>query len=294
MQRAQVVRRQPVEAHALVLRQLHGRARDVVRLAERHALAHEVLGQVGGQHLGDQFLRQLPRHRPQRGQHAARDLEAVLDGLHSVEEGLLVLLEVLVVGARQPLERGHEPREVPQHPAGLAAQQLEGVRVLLLRHQRGARAVGVAEHHAALVVQDDEVLGQLGQVRQREGRPPHVLGDVVPVADGVHGVEGDRGEAQLLAQELAVQPERVARDGPTAQGQRVDPGHQVLQPIGVALEGGHVGHDPVAEAHGLRRLEVGEPGHEQVQVVLGELASHAQALRQEPPRRRRRLASPQA
>lgn len=28
-------------------------------------------------------------------------------------------------------------------------------------------------------------------------------------------------------------------------------------------------HDPVAEAHGLRGLEVGEPGHEQADVLLG-------------------------
>ncbi len=49
-------------------------------------------------------------------------------------------LEVLVVGARQALEHGEDAHQRAHHAARLAAQQLQRVGVLLLRHQARARA----------------------------------------------------------------------------------------------------------------------------------------------------------
>ena len=60
-----------------------------------------------------------------------------------VEDRLLVLLQVAVVGERQALERGQQPGEVADQPAGLAAGQLGDVGVLLLRHDARPGGVGV-------------------------------------------------------------------------------------------------------------------------------------------------------
>lgn len=46
----------------------------------------------------------------------------------------------------------------------------------------------------------------------------------------------------------------MPREGTAAEGHDVDACHLVLQPLGVAHEGGHVREDPVREADGLRGL----------------------------------------
>lgn len=74
---------------------------------------------------------------------------------------------------------------MPRDPAGLAPKQLQRVRVLLLWHEAAARAVRVREGDALGVVVDDQVLRQLGEVGQRQGRPPEVLRHEVSVAHGV-------------------------------------------------------------------------------------------------------------
>ena len=69
-----------------------------------------------------------------------------------VEERLLVLLQVPVVGQRQALERGQQPGQVADQPAGLAAGELGDVGVLLLRHDAGPGRPGVVERGEAELV----------------------------------------------------------------------------------------------------------------------------------------------
>ena len=52
-----------------------------------------------------------------------------------------VLLQVAVVAAGQALHRGEQAHQVAHRPAALAADQLEDVGVLLLRHHRAAQAM---------------------------------------------------------------------------------------------------------------------------------------------------------
>ena len=62
-----------------------------------------------------------------------------------VEDRLLVLLQIPVVGQRQALQRRQQPGVITDQPAGLAPGQLGDVRVLLLRHDRAAGRVGVGQ-----------------------------------------------------------------------------------------------------------------------------------------------------
>ena len=89
--------------------------------------------------------------------------------LDRVEQRLLVLLQVAVVGQRQPLERGQQPGEVADQPAGLAARELGDVRVLLLRHDRAAGGEGVVERDVAELGgrPEDDLLGDPGEVAPR-------------------------------------------------------------------------------------------------------------------------------
>ena len=57
-----------------------------------------------------------------------------LEGVDGVEDRLLVLLQVAVVGEREALERGQQTGEVADKATGLAAGELGDVGVLLLRH----------------------------------------------------------------------------------------------------------------------------------------------------------------
>ena len=54
------------------------------------------------------------------------------------EDGRLVLLQVAVVGERQPLDRREQAGQAADRGAGLAARELGDVRVQLLRHHRRA------------------------------------------------------------------------------------------------------------------------------------------------------------
>ena len=65
--------------------------------------------------------------------------------VQGVEEGLLVLLQVPVVGERQALQGGQQAGQVADQPAGPAPGQLGDVGVLLLGEHRAAGGVGVGQ-----------------------------------------------------------------------------------------------------------------------------------------------------
>ena len=71
--------------------------------------------------------------------------EAQLERVDGVEQGLLVLLHVLVVGQRQAVHHAVQRGQVADDPRRLGAQQLGGVGVLLLRHDRASRDAQASE-----------------------------------------------------------------------------------------------------------------------------------------------------
>lgn len=105
-----------------------------------HALAHQVVSQVGSEHV----RRESRAHALAVNRHGAHnagcDVDARDSGVHRVKQRLLVFLQVLVVCRWDAFDRDHEACEVAKQASALATQQLEAVRVLLLRHDRGAGA----------------------------------------------------------------------------------------------------------------------------------------------------------
>src|SRR5690606_40386672 len=111
----------------------------LVGVAKRHAAAHQVVGEVGG---GGVAVGGRGAHsrtiEAGAGKHGDVDVETVVDGVDGVEHRLLVFLVVAVVGERLALHQGQQRDQVAGDAPGLAAHQLGGVRILLLRHDARA------------------------------------------------------------------------------------------------------------------------------------------------------------
>mmetsp|Transcript_38693 Transcript_38693/g.102048 ORF Transcript_38693/g.102048 Transcript_38693/m.102048 type:complete len:334 (+) Transcript_38693:97-1098(+) len=190
MERLQVCEGEVSKCASALLGHLHSAPRDVVRLAERHALPYEILGEISRQHEAIECRLHALRLRRERGEDAVGNLEGGLGGVEGVEERLFVFLHVLVVSRRQPLECRQETHCVSDRAASLAAQQLKRVRVLLLRHQRGAGGVGVAEADEPKFLrgEDDQVLAVLGEVDHQQRAPERQLDHKVAVGHAVDRV----------------------------------------------------------------------------------------------------------
>ncbi len=240
-------------------------------LTERHALAHQVIGQVGGQHTVVQGGGHAAGVHLQSADDPRSDGQFHLERVNHVKDGLLVLLQVLVVGRGQPLERRQQPHQVAHHPPALAAHQFQRVGILFLRHEARAGGVGVGYLHKAKLAAgpQDEILRQATEVHLHQRGPGQELDDVIPVAHRVYAVLAHTVKAQFGGQRPAVYVERIAGQRPRPQWADLRaPGH-AGQPLAAALEFPEEGHQPVAKEQRLRLLQVRVARHDHVQVNLG-------------------------
>ena len=201
----------------------------------------------------------------------ARTPERAAERVRRVEERLLVLLHVGVVGEGQPLHHREEPDEVPVDPAGLAPDQLGHVRVLLLRHDRRPGGVGVREVDEAELGRrpQHELLGEPGQMGGRDRRRRAELEREVAIRHGVHAVRRRRPEAESLGERVAVDGDGGARERGRAERAHVEAAARVGQPLAVPGQHEHVRQEMVSEQHRLRPLEVGVARHRGGAMPLG-------------------------
>jgi hypothetical protein len=167
------------------------------------------------------------------GDQVGEDRQRVAHGVDGVEERLLVLLVVLVVGQRLALHQRQQPHQVAEDAAALAARQLRHVGVLLLRHDRGAgaEAVGQVDEADARAHPQDQLLGEARDVGHHQRGGGAELDGEVAVADGVERVGADAVEAELAGDELAVDRVGGAGQRGGAERQAVD----ALAAVGEAL-----------------------------------------------------------
>ena len=64
-----------------------------------------------------------------------------------IEDRLLVLLHVFIIGKRQALHDRKQAHKIAVNSAGLSADELRHIRVFLLRHDGRARGVRIVEFH---------------------------------------------------------------------------------------------------------------------------------------------------
>ena len=278
---AKLIGAELLERHALAHAVAHDAAHHGMRLAERQALAHEVVSQVRGRHVAlvGGLAHALLLERA-GGEHARAGHERAEHRVGGVEQRLLVLLEVLVVGERRALHRDEQAREVADDASGLAAHELGEVGVLLLRHDRGTGGVGVIHLHEAKLgrAPPHELLAQPGQVHLAHAAGVDEVEKVVAVAHGVHGVGRGAREAQGLGRHVAV--ERVGGAGERRGAQRADVrglargGHAAEVPV----EHPEVGEQVVAQQHRLGGLHVRVARHDDAELALGTVEQHGLEL----------------
>ena len=106
------------------------------------------------------------------------------------EHRRLVLLQVAVVGERQPLDRREQAGEPADRRAGLAARELGDVGVQLLRHHRrpGRRVLGQAREAELGRRPEHELLADPREVREQHRCRVEVVEREVAVGDGVDRV----------------------------------------------------------------------------------------------------------
>ncbi len=235
-------------------------------VAKRHAFARQVIRQIGRRSVA--FERRSAhgaRHRHEIGDQTREYLERALHRRRGVEQRLLVFLIVLVVRQRLAFHHGEQGDEAAEHAAALAAHQLRHIRILLLRHDRGAGAVAVRQAHEAeaRACPEHQLLGEARQVNHHKRRAGAELDREVAVGDGVERILGDALEPQLARHALAVDGEAGAGQRGGAERQPVDAPAAVGEALAVALEHRHVGEQVMAERDRLRHLQVRVAGHDQ-------------------------------
>ncbi len=245
-----------------------------MRVAEGDALLREVVRDVRGEReVGDSGAPHAFAVERHRGQHAGRHAEADEERVDRVEQRLLVLLVVLVVGERLSLEHGQRLHEVADDPRALSARQFGNVRVLLLRHDAGPRRVTVVEAQEAELGgrPEDDLLGKPRQVHHRERRGGVDIHDEVAVRDGVQRVLGHAVEAEGARDGGAVDEVGDACECARSERQDVGAGAGLGESLSVARQHRFVGLEVMGEEDGLRPLKVGVAGHRCSRLALREV-----------------------
>ena len=243
----------------------HARGHALVRLAEGDALLHERLGGVGreDERVGGRGGHALAVDL-QPGDERRQRLQPEPRVLARREDGRLVLLQVAVVGERQPLDGGEEAGQPPDRGARLAAGELGHVRVQLLRHHRRAcrGALGQLREAELAGRPEHELLADAREVRVEDGDGVEVVEREVAVGDGVDRVAHLAGRAR--------QAERRARERAGAERALDRRGGRGGEARAVAVEHLHPGQQVVAERHGLAALQMRVAGQQRVGLGLGE------------------------
>ncbi len=240
------------------LRRRPQRADDTMRVPERHALGHKRVReldreQIQRQRRGDAFAvrrERVDRRRQCQEQHVER--------VRRVEHRFFVLLQILLVRARQALEQHGEALRVREQPRALAARQLEEVGVPLLRQQRraGRKAIRGREPAERGRAEEHEIFGEPREMHAEEPGGIQVLEREVAVAHGVERVQGDARESEPRGERRAVVTQGRPRHRAGSERQAVRGLARLGEPLLVARERFDVREPPVREPHGLRGLQV--------------------------------------
>lgn len=132
-----------------------------MRVAERNAFSHQVVSQIGSQHVPAQSAPALLLQNLHRLDDAGNYFQRQPDVVKDEEHRLLVHLKVFVVRRRQSFERHDDAGELSENSARQSTNELKAVGVKLLRHQRrpgGVRAGQFNETKLFGVVQN-QILG---------------------------------------------------------------------------------------------------------------------------------------
>ena len=151
LDRLHLMQRQLGKRNLVGRRPRHDPAGYVMGFAERHCQrADQPIGKIGRGRIA--LVRRLA-HARGIGNHVAHHAGHGGDRQHQggerIHGAFLVLLHVLLIGERQSLHHHEQRGERADDAASLGAHQLGGVRIALLRHDRGAGGEPIRQQHEA-------------------------------------------------------------------------------------------------------------------------------------------------
>ena len=125
--------------------------------------------------------------------------QAEIELFLGAEDVELVLLQVLVVGERKPLEQTAKPCSRARKPAALArtSSAASGLRFWGMMLEPEVHASGSAAKPELLGAPEHQLLGQTGQRQRAVRRDRQIREGRVAGGDRVHGVGRHSSEAQL-------------------------------------------------------------------------------------------------
>src|SRR5262249_18163674 len=135
----------------------------IVRASKWNAAAREGVGEFRGEE--SRVLRgaaQTIGVEARLGDGARGNLQHGSNLVVGGKKSLLVFLQVALVARGQALERGEEAHERTDDAASFSADELPGIRILLLRHEAAARSVflGQSDKGKFLRGEEDKIFGQ--------------------------------------------------------------------------------------------------------------------------------------
>ena len=254
-----------------------------MRVPERHAFAHQVVGEIRGG--GEAALgggAHGVRLRAQSADDADHGAQAVEQRVRAVEQRPLVLLVVAVVGERLAFHKHEQGVQVADHASGLAAHQFGDVRVLLLRHDARAGAEGVRQRGEAPLRRrpKHQFLAPARQVDGGDAGGGAKLDGEVAVAHGVQSVGRGTHEAELGGGHVAVDGERGAGQGGAAQRADVDAAAAIAEPFPIAQRHLEPSEQMVRERDRLRDLQMREARHRRGRVRGGQVQQPGAEVRE--------------
>ena len=262
------------EIAALLFGVAYRECHSLMRIAERQTFLDQIICQIGR---GGIALQRGAAHGfwfdCDAGNHVGIDAQCLRQGVHGVEQRLLVFLVVFVVGQRLTLHQREQGDQMAVYTAGLAAHQFRYVGVLLLRHdgRAGAEAVGDVDEADHRAHPQDQFFGESRQMRHDECGTGGEFDGKITIRNGIQRVFTHAFETQQIGDALAL--DRIAGAGQCrrAQRQAVDTLATVDEALRVTLEHFVIRHQMMRETNRLCDLQVRESGHDGPGVLFGQI-----------------------
>src|SRR5882757_4511794 len=137
-----------------------------MRVAKRRPLFYQIIGKIGGHHAARKRRTHSPWVEANFLEGAGNSREYQENRVYRVEQRALVVLEILVVAARQSLESGKERREIADSAGARSTRKLQRIGIAFLRHHARTRRKRVAELNEPEFTRavNDQVFGKPGEM----------------------------------------------------------------------------------------------------------------------------------
>ena len=205
---------------------------NLVGTAERQALFHQIVSQVRG--VNKAFLCRtlhILAVGTHRLNHRRKHLQTHIYRIAGIKNRFLILLHILIICQRQALQRSQQCNQISVYPAGLTADQLRHIRVLLLGHNGRARGIRIAQLHKLKLPArpENDLLGEAGQMHHQNGNRTKHLQAEIPVRNTVQAILANAVKSQFFRLKVPIRIISSACQRAAADGRKIHPAAAICQ-----------------------------------------------------------------